>query len=142
MMGAERRRRRGDCRRRESMNNIEYYSTDMRWGARSNGDAFYDQLDAGREALATRGALSRVSGMIETAGNLAHDYRDHAANELPPLRCAATRRQPAAWAQGALPTQNRPVQVPASAGRSILFSQDGGLRRRRARLQSLGKLRR
>ena len=33
----------------ESMSNIEYYSTDMRWGARSGSVTLYDRLERGRE---------------------------------------------------------------------------------------------
>ena len=33
----------------ESMSNIEYYSTDMRWGARSGSVQFHDRLARGRE---------------------------------------------------------------------------------------------
>ncbi|UYM59830.1 hypothetical protein N5938_25375 [Pseudomonas aeruginosa] len=33
----------------ESMSNIEYYSTDMRWGARAGSVKFHDRLERGRE---------------------------------------------------------------------------------------------
>jgi len=33
----------------ESMSNIEYYSTDMRWGSRSGSVTFHDRLQRGRE---------------------------------------------------------------------------------------------
>ena len=33
----------------ESMSNVEYYTTDMRWGRRSGTTQFYDRLDRGRE---------------------------------------------------------------------------------------------
>ncbi len=33
----------------ESMSNIEFYTTDMRWGKRSGTTQFYDRLDRGRE---------------------------------------------------------------------------------------------
>ncbi len=33
----------------ESMSNIEYYTTDMRWGTRAGTTRLFDRLDRGRE---------------------------------------------------------------------------------------------
>ena len=51
----------------ESMSNIEYYSTDMRWGARSGNVRFYDRLDRGRERSQPVERFGRISGMIGLA---------------------------------------------------------------------------
>ena len=59
----------------ESMSNIEYYTTDMRWGRRSGTAQFYDRLDRGRERSQPAHRFGYISGMIETAENLAKDYK-------------------------------------------------------------------
>ena len=51
----------------ESMSNIEYYTTDMRWGKRAGTAPFYDRLDRGRERSQPEHRFGYISGMIETA---------------------------------------------------------------------------
>src|SRR5947208_11932377 len=58
----------------ESMSNIEHYTTDMRWGARAGTVRMFDRLDRGRERSQPVGRFGVISGMIETAENLARDY--------------------------------------------------------------------
>ena len=58
----------------ESMSNIEYYSTDMRWGARAGSVSMYDRLERGRERSQPVERFGYISGMIETAENLATRY--------------------------------------------------------------------
>ena len=45
----------------ESMSNIEYYTTDMRWGSRAGTVTLYDRLDAGPRALPAGMAVRRRS---------------------------------------------------------------------------------
>ncbi len=58
----------------ESMSNIEHYTTTARWGARSGNQTLYDRLDRGRERSQPAWRFGEISGMIETAENLASDY--------------------------------------------------------------------
>lgn len=58
----------------ESMSNIEYYSTNMRWGSRAGNVTFYDRLERGRERSQPVERFGVISGMPETADNLAKDY--------------------------------------------------------------------
>lgn len=58
----------------ESMSNIEYYSTNMRWGSRAGNVTFYDRLERGRERSQPVERFGVISGMPETADNLARDY--------------------------------------------------------------------
>jgi acetyl-CoA C-acetyltransferase len=58
----------------ESMSNIEYYSTAMRAGARAGTIPFYDRLDRGRERTQPAKRFGRISGMIETAENVAREH--------------------------------------------------------------------
>lgn len=57
----------------ESMSQVEYYSTEARWGARLGDVSFMDRLARGR--VTAGGARYPVpGGMIETAENLRRDY--------------------------------------------------------------------
>src|SRR5688572_5649992 len=58
----------------ESMSNVEYYSTDMRSGARSGSSTMHDRLARGRMMSQPIARFGVISGMIETAENLAKDY--------------------------------------------------------------------
>ena len=58
----------------ESMSNIEYYSTNMRWGNRAGNVTFFDRLARGRERSQPVERFGVISGMPETADNLARDY--------------------------------------------------------------------
>ena len=57
----------------ESMSNVPYYSTSMRWGARAGDATFIDGLARGRT---TAGGRSHPvpGGMLETAENLRREY--------------------------------------------------------------------
>ena len=56
------------------MSNIEHYTTTARWGSRSGNQLLYDRLDRGREMSQPPWRFGPISGMIETAENLAADY--------------------------------------------------------------------
>ena len=59
----------------ESMSNVEYYSTDMRNGARAGSVTMHDRLARGRVMSQPISRFGVISGMIETADNLARDYQ-------------------------------------------------------------------
>ncbi len=123
----------------ESMSNIEYYSTDMRWGARSGNVRFYDRLDRGRERSQPVERFGKISGMIETAENLARDYQI-TREQADAYALRSHQKAAAAWAAGRFADEIVPVQVPQRKGDPILFSQDEGFRAD-ATPESLGKLR-
>ncbi len=123
----------------ESMSNIEYYSTDMRWGARSGNVRFYDRLDRGRERSQPVERFGKISGMIETAENLARDYQI-TREQADAFALCSHQKAAAAWAAGRFADEIVPVQVPQRKGDPILFSQDEGFRAD-ATPESLGKLR-
>src|SRR5271154_3396263 len=58
----------------ESMSNVEYYSTDLRWGARSGSVSMHDRLQRARERSQPVERFGVISGMIQTAENLAREY--------------------------------------------------------------------
>src|SRR5260221_3298272 len=58
----------------ESMSRIEHYTTDARWGVRAGAVVLHDRLDRGRERAQPAWRFGPISGMIETAENLAVKY--------------------------------------------------------------------
>jgi acetyl-CoA C-acetyltransferase len=123
----------------ESMSNVEYYSTDTRWGKRAGSVTMHDRLERGRERSQPESRFGRISGMIETAETLAREYqitREEAD------RFAARSHQRAAAAQkaGYFDAEIVPVLVPQRKGDSILVTQDEGVRSETT-VQSLARMR-
>ena len=123
----------------ESMSNIEYYSTDMRWGARSGNVRLLDRLDRGRERSQPVERFGKISGMIETAENLARDY-SITRDEADAYALRSHQRAAAAWAAGRFADEIVPVQVPQRKGDPVTFSRDEGFRAD-VTTESLAKLR-
>lgn len=123
----------------ESMSNIEYYSTDMRWGARSGNVRFYDRLDRGRERSQPVERFGKISGMIETAENLARDY-GISREAADAYAVHSHQRAAAAWEAGRFADEIVPVKVPQRKGDPVLFTRDEGFRAD-ATTDSMGKLR-
>jgi len=123
----------------ESMSNIEYYSTDMRWGARSGNVRFYDRLDRGRERSQPVERFGKISGMIETAENLARDYQI-TREQADAFALRSHQKAAAAWAAGRFADELVPVQVPQRKGDPLTFAKDEGFRAD-ATPESLAKLR-
>lgn len=111
----------------ESMSNIEYYTTDMRWGARSGSVKFYDRLDRGRERSQPEHRFGYISGMIETAENLARDY-DIAREAADHFAAESHRRAAAAWDEGRFADEVVPISVPQRRGDPMIFARDEGIR--------------
>ncbi|MGE4338949.1 MAG: acetyl-CoA C-acyltransferase, partial [Pigmentiphaga sp.] len=81
----------------ESMSNVEYYATQPRWGARAGSITLHDRLDRGRERSQPESRFGRISGMIETAENLARDFAiTREASDAFAVR--SQQRAAAAWA--------------------------------------------
>lgn len=123
----------------ESMSNIEYYSPDMRWGARSGNVRMYDRLDRGRERSQPVERFGKISGMIETAENLARDF-GISRDEADAFAVRSHQRAAAAWEAGRFNDEVVPVSVPQRKGDAVLFSKDEGFRAGTT-MESLSKLR-
>lgn len=123
----------------ESMSNIEYYTTDMRWGARAGNVKFYDRLDRGRERSQPEARFGKISGMIETAENLAKAYgiTREAADAFSAQSHARAHQ---AWENSLFKDEVVGVPVPQRKGDPIFFLRDEGIRPE-ATSESLGKLR-
>ena len=111
----------------ESMSNIEYYTTDMRWGKRSGTTQFYDRLDRGRERSQPVHRFGYISGMIETAENLAKDY-NITREDADVFAAESHRRAVAAWDEGRFADEVVPVPVPQRKGDPVLVARDEGIR--------------
>ena len=111
----------------ESMSRIEYYSTATRWGARAGTVSLYDRLDRGRERSQPEERFGKISGMIETAENLANDYGiDRASADAYAAR--SHQRAAAAWKNGRFDDEVVPVSVPQRRGEPRIFAADEGVR--------------
>ena len=111
----------------ESMSNIEHYTTTARWGARSGNQVLYDRLDRGRERSQPAWRLGEISGMIETAENLASDYGiDREAADA--FASRSHQRAAAAIQRGAFDDEMVPVEVPQRRGDPVTVESDEGVR--------------
>jgi len=122
----------------ESMSNVEYYTTDMRWGARAGSTRFHDRLERGRERSQPVERFGRISGMIETAENLAKEY-GITREESDRYAVQSHRRAAAAWEAGRFDEELVPLTVPQRKGDPLVFARDEGIRAD-ASLETLGKL--
>ena len=111
----------------ESMSRIEYYTTDLRWGKRSGTSQLYDRLDRGRERSQPVERFGRISGMIETAENLARDFRI-GRDEADAFAAESHQRADAAWSEGRFATEIVPVEVPQRKADTVIFDRDEGIR--------------
>ncbi|MBB5216167.1 acetyl-CoA C-acetyltransferase [Parapusillimonas granuli] len=111
----------------ESMSNIEYYSTDMRWGKRLGSVVLHDRLESGRVRSQPASRFGECSGPIETAENLAQDY-GISREEADRYACHSHRKAAAAWREGRFDKEVVPVPVPQRRGDPVLFREDQGIR--------------
>lgn len=111
----------------ESMSNVEYYSIDHRQGARSGSTVLHDRLTRGRVMSQPIARYGVISGMIETAENLARDYAI-SREDCDAYAASSHRRATAAWAAGRFNDELVPVSVPQRRGDPVIFARDEGIR--------------
>lgn len=111
----------------ESMSRIEHYTTDLRWGRRAGSSQLHDRLDRGRERSQPEHRFGRISGMIETAENLALAY-GITREEADSFASESQRRAATAWDEGRFDAEVVPISVPQRKGDPILFARDEGIR--------------
>ena len=122
----------------ESMSNIEYYTTSMRSGSRAGNVQLYDRLERGRERSQPVERFGVISGMIETAENVARECQiTREASDA--FAVESHRRAAQAWAENRFAEEVLPVSVPQRKGDALLVSKDEGFRSD-ATLQSLSAL--
>jgi len=123
----------------ESMSNVEYYTTSMRWGSRAGSVALHDRLERGRERSQPESRFGRISGMIETAENLARDYAI-AREQADAFALRSHLRAARAQAAGLFDAEIVPVAVPQRKGDPLMVTRDEGVRGDTT-MDSLAKLR-
>ena len=111
----------------ESMSNVEFYSTDMRKGARLGSVTMHDRLIRGRVRSQPEWRFGAISGMIETAENLAQDY-GISREACDAYAAMSHQRATAAWAAGKFDDELVPVSLPARRGDPVIFAHDEGYR--------------
>ncbi len=111
----------------ESMSNIEFYTTDMRWGKRLGSVTLHDRLESGRVRSQPESRFGKFLGPIETADTLAREYgiSREACDEF---AVESHRKAAAAWRDGKFDKEVVAVPVPQRKGETALFKEDQGIR--------------
>jgi acetyl-CoA C-acetyltransferase len=122
----------------ESMSNVEHYTTDLRDGTKMGALMLHDRLARGRVMSQPIDRFGMISGMIETAENLAKDY-GITREQCDAYAVRSHQRAAAAWAAGLFDNEIVPVSVKQKRGDSVLFTHDEGYRAD-ATMESLGAL--
>ncbi|MCP1626321.1 acetyl-CoA C-acetyltransferase [Pseudomonas nitroreducens] len=112
----------------ESMSNIEYYSTSMRWGARLGDVKLHDRLDRGRVNSQPASRYGDCpGGAVETAENLVRDY-GISREACDRWAVGSHLKAAAAWSQGRFDAEVMPVEVVQRKGEPLIVSRDEGIR--------------
>ena len=111
----------------ESMSNAEYYTNDARWGGRMGSLTLHDRLQRAREKASPEERFGYISGMIETAENLAkkHSIPREAQDEYA-MRSHIRAKE--AWEAGKFNDELVTVNVPQRKGDPLEFAADEGVR--------------
>jgi acetyl-CoA C-acetyltransferase len=111
----------------ESMSNIEYYTTSARWGARMGSMQVYDRLERGRERSQPEHRFGRISGMIETAENLARDYHI-SREEADDFAARSHKRASRAQDNNLFDDEIVPIRIEQRGTPDLSFERDEGVR--------------
>ena len=120
----------------ESMSNVVFYSTDMRWGPPRNGVHLHDALTRGR-TTAGGSNYPVPGGMLETAENLRRQY-SISREEQDSLAVRSHQRAVAAAKDGILAEEIIPVTVRSGSGEELISADEHP--RADTSVESLGKL--
>jgi acetyl-CoA C-acetyltransferase len=123
----------------ESMSNIEYYTTDLRWGSRAGSVTMHDRLQRGRERSQPEARFGYISGMPETAENVGRQY-GITREQADAFAVDSHRKAAAAWAEGRFADEVIALEVPQAKGAPLVFQKDEGIRAETS-MESLAKLR-
>ena len=123
----------------ESMSNAEFYSNESRWGARFGSVTLHDRLARARETISPEERFGVISGMIETAENLAKQY-EVSREEQDEYSLRSHQRAVAAAESGKFDAQIVSVPIPQRRGDPVDFDKDEGPRGDTS-VEALGRLR-
>jgi acetyl-CoA C-acetyltransferase len=110
----------------ESMSNVEYYTNGMRKGMRAGNATLYDRLERQRERSQPVERFGVISGMIETAENVAREYGIVRA-DADSYAARSHQRATAAWDAGLFADELVPVTVKTRKG-EVVIDRDEGIR--------------
>ncbi len=111
----------------ESMSNAEYYVNESRWGARFGSITLHDRLARARETISPEDRFGVISGMVETAENLAKQY-EISREEQDEYALRSHQRAIAAQEAGKFDAEIVTVEVPQRRGDPVVFNKDEGPR--------------
>ncbi|WP_460359102.1 acetyl-CoA C-acetyltransferase [Mycobacterium sp. ZZG] len=120
----------------ESMSNVVFHSTDMRWGGAKNGITVHDALARGRTTAGGKN-YPVPGGMLETAENLRREY-GIPREEQDELAVLSHRRAVTAQKDGLLAETIIPVTVTTRSGTQVVDTDEHP--RADTSLESLAKL--
>ena len=110
----------------ESMSNVEYYTNGMRKGMRAGNATLYDRLERQRERSQPVERFGVISGMIETAENVAREY-GIARTDADAYAARSHQRAAAAWEASLFADELVPVTVKTRKG-EVVVDRDEGIR--------------
>lgn len=111
----------------ESMSNIEHYTTGARWGTRAGSLNLYDRLDRGRERSQPEWRFGKISGMIETAENVATRC-GIGREESDAFAAESHAKAHAAWEAGKFDDEVIEVKITDRKGNVTVVARDEGIR--------------
>ena len=111
----------------ESMSNAEFYVNESRWGARFGSVTLHDRLSRARETISPEDRFGYISGMVETAENLAKQY-EISREEQDEYALRSHQRAVAAKESGKFDSQIVPISIPQRRGDPVVFDKDEGPR--------------
>ncbi|MFC9832884.1 acetyl-CoA C-acetyltransferase [Rhodococcus sp. NPDC127530] len=111
----------------ESMSNIEHYTTGARWGTRAGSLNLYDRLDRGRERSQPEWRFGKISGMIETAENVAARC-GIGREESDAFAAESHAKAHAAWEAGKFNDEVIEVKITDRKGNVSVVARDEGIR--------------
>lgn len=120
----------------ESMSNVVFYSTDIRWGGARSGVRVHDGLARGRTTAGGQ-HYPVPGGMLETAENLRRQY-GISRQEQDELAVTSHRRAVAAQKNGVLAEEIVPVTVRTRTGEELIDTDEHP--RADTSVEALGKL--
>jgi acetyl-CoA C-acetyltransferase len=122
----------------ESMSRVEFYTTDMRGGSRMGSVTLHDRLVRARAMASPDERFGPISGMIETAENLARQYQIP-REEQDRYSVRSHQRAVAAIAAGKFDQEVVPVSVAQRRGEPTVVTADEGPRAETS-VETLAKL--
>jgi len=123
----------------ESMSNAEYYVNEARWGGRFGSQTFHDRLVRARETISPEERFGYISGMVETAENLAKQY-EISRQEQDEYALRSHQRALAAVEAGKFDQEIVGVPIPQRRGDPVDFVKDENPRAD-TNMEDLGRLR-